>query len=280
LAVECRTDDQGTREILAALHDINSEHAVTIERKQMAKWGGGCHQRFGISFIQHSTLEGIRFAKGMTAKDDWIKDTILVDAKHLRSEWPNAKGEELWQPPKALRKSLEGILGTLQSELNQHTSIFVSHKAALPDSVSLNAKNVFCAGVDSWRALTQRGVWVNACAEGLGAAYLWQTLKELSFLGVEPWLNLSHQGACSEEYKAFPEEKALGTYTVDYSNQASSLENSRFLYWSSKSQYDSLHMKARKDAYHACGPGKTAVALGKRAKVFFNREEWKGWMNT
>jgi len=43
LAVECRADDDGTRELLAGIDDAGVRAAVTAERAYLAELGGGCN---------------------------------------------------------------------------------------------------------------------------------------------------------------------------------------------------------------------------------------------
>jgi hydroxymethylbilane synthase len=43
LAVECRADDDGTRELLAGIDDARVRDAVTAERAYLAELGGGCN---------------------------------------------------------------------------------------------------------------------------------------------------------------------------------------------------------------------------------------------
>ena len=43
LALECRADDDGTRELLAAVDDARVRAAVTAERAYLAELGGGCN---------------------------------------------------------------------------------------------------------------------------------------------------------------------------------------------------------------------------------------------
>ncbi len=43
LAAECRTDDDGTRELLARIDDAGVRAAVTAERSYLAELGGGCN---------------------------------------------------------------------------------------------------------------------------------------------------------------------------------------------------------------------------------------------
>lgn len=49
LAIQCRSDDVATRQVLAALHDAKVETAVRLERRVLAALEGGCHLPLGIA---------------------------------------------------------------------------------------------------------------------------------------------------------------------------------------------------------------------------------------
>ncbi len=48
IAVECRADDRRTRDLLAAIDDMPSRHAVVAERALLAALGGTCHSPIAV----------------------------------------------------------------------------------------------------------------------------------------------------------------------------------------------------------------------------------------
>ena len=48
LAIECRSNDAKTQAMLAALHHVPTNFAVTVERTVLARLGGGCHLPVGV----------------------------------------------------------------------------------------------------------------------------------------------------------------------------------------------------------------------------------------
>lgn len=51
LGIECRTDDAGTRSVLAAIDDLTTHSAVLAERAMLRALGGGCHVPIGAKTI-------------------------------------------------------------------------------------------------------------------------------------------------------------------------------------------------------------------------------------
>jgi hydroxymethylbilane synthase len=68
LAVECRADDDATRELLIAIDDADAHLAVTAERAFLAELGGGCSLPVGA----HARVANTRAVsiEGLIASDD------------------------------------------------------------------------------------------------------------------------------------------------------------------------------------------------------------------
>ena len=87
LAVECRTDDAATRQLLAALEDPATRGAIAVERQLLSEHGGGCHQRFGATLQWLPAWEGCctwRVAVHPIA-------TSASDAGFLKPGWPRCR---------------------------------------------------------------------------------------------------------------------------------------------------------------------------------------------
>jgi len=86
LAVECRTDDEQTRERLAAIDDTRAHAAVGAERAFLSRLGGGCD----LPCAAHATIEG-----GEIVVDALLAslDGRVVLRGHGRSASPVAAGE-------------------------------------------------------------------------------------------------------------------------------------------------------------------------------------------
>ena len=104
LAIECRTQDTLTRDIVAALDHAPSRFAVTAERSALATLGGGCHLPVGVYCTpmgQGWTLTGV------VARPDGaqvVRETMELHADHQGSISPEIAGHTLRQPPVAARR--------------------------------------------------------------------------------------------------------------------------------------------------------------------------------
>jgi hydroxymethylbilane synthase len=88
LAVECRADDDGTRELLARVDDAEVRAAVTAERAYLAELGGGCNLPCG-ALAEADGVGGLRLEALLASLDGRITLRARVDGHD-----PGAVGAE------------------------------------------------------------------------------------------------------------------------------------------------------------------------------------------
>jgi hydroxymethylbilane synthase len=88
LAVECRADDDGTRELLARVDDAEVRAAVTAERADLAELGGGCNLPCG-ALAEADGDGGLRLEALLASLDGRITLRARVDGHD-----PGAVGAE------------------------------------------------------------------------------------------------------------------------------------------------------------------------------------------
>jgi hydroxymethylbilane synthase len=286
LAIECRTDDAGTRELLASLDDAPTRAAVKAERVLLAERGGGCHQQFGATQIQHPELGELLYVREASEQGPLPPELRW----HARAELPPvARPVVSWdgtRQPQPLTQQLPDAVETATAALSQAPAVFVAHRRALPPELSADTVNrcvhLWVSGSESWHALAQRGVWVEGCAEGLGFEVLADTFNE-GLLQLPPpgeWNVLTHEGAVA----SWTDTPAIGTYRVEQPPVAAGTAPSlaTHVYWSSSAQFDRWRASMPPGAHHACGPGKTAQHLKRmqveNLAVFPSVTQWRAWL--
>ncbi len=289
LALECRRDDAVTAALLRAIDDAATRRAVDVERELLAQRGGGCHQRFGATQIQVPGLGTLLYRREAEQRGD------ALDAGAVQPQWTPESPLETppgtvvaWDGSAIARTALESIdAGGAQSRerLPLAEALFVTHRHALPDGDAplINpAASVWVPGLDTWRTLAARGVWVEGCAEGLGFAALQPLLAEplLNLPPLDRWTVLTHAEAAAgwaageviATYRHRPEREAAGAPPPAATH----------LYWHSSAQFERWHGRVRPDAHHACGPGKTYERLRRSGvqnlRMFPQVTHWREWL--
>lgn len=293
LAIECRSEDARLREILARIHDPETARQVGRERELLARWGGGCHQRFGATCVPSSAAGELLYIRGALPGGEFV-DRIDWNAPAAPAERGPAWNGVEWR----ISSGQHATIAYDEAALHSAPAYFVSHSRAVDSCAASSLANsgarVWTSGVSSWFRLARQGIWVEGCAEGLGFESLRPQLAEgvlqLPRLGGD-WCVLTHRDAAGEWGPGAEMPHLVLTYEVGGSGAAYSadaraaLARAVHVFWSSASQFDALKQEAKSARTHACGPGRTADriagtlrAAGVDVRVFPSAEEWKRWL--
>jgi hydroxymethylbilane synthase len=278
LAVECRAEDNAARHWLAALHDEPTAAAVRVERELLGAWGGGCHQRFGVTQIEAGALGSLLFARGARPNGEALEE--LRWSGNTLPPRPAAP-VRAWDGSRRARSTAVPLdAGSMPRELG--AALFVANDRALPDELTAaaNAARVWVPGASTWFRLAKRGVWVEGCAEGLGFDAVRPTLAE-AVLGLPPlsqWSVLTHAQAVDDWAPA----RAIATYRLEPPTEVDALPDATHVFWSSGSQFSLCRDWIAPGTHHACGPGKTARELERSGvaplAIFPSVREWQAWI--
>jgi hypothetical protein len=147
-------------------------------------------------------------------------------------------------------------------------ALWIAKADALPDDWQVAADQVvWVSGVQTWKRLARRGVWVNGCAESLGE----QELPGIETLMGAPlnWIKLTHEGGFADG-----EMPLTATYRLVARNGNPDLKEKRYFFWKSGSSFEhalSLNPWIR-EMTHFCGPGNTQRILEKKGYVTHRKD--------
>lgn len=289
LAIECRSADAATGQILAALDDPPTRAAVAAERALLAERGGGCHQRFGATQVQIEGLGALLYLRDTGEQGPLAPELRWTSPAAPRA--PLRPWDGSVQPAPAM-ESVPGIAEVAARRLAAASAAFIAHRRALPElpAAAVNrCAHIWVSGTESWFALAARGVWVEGCAEGLGFGALRATLAAplLALPELREWLALTNQEAAA----GWADVPVLATYRhvggkgeAGTPNPAGPSAEALQLWWHSGVQFERWGAQAAPASQHACGPGKTAELLRRRGvqnlAVFPSVQHWREWLRT
>lgn len=262
LAIEIKSDRRDLRDLLAKINHQETFDSVTWERATLKSYGGGCHQKIGVVALP-KTYGTWKLLKGVTDQGEILnrdelesKQAPLPKAKSRQNVFPLSPDENSW-----FDRKREKIPNPPCSAL------WVAKAEAWPEDFKFSGV-VWVSGLLSWKKLSQRGVWVNGCAEGLGEEE--PQLQELC--PKLEWKKLTHKTAAYEaglaSYELVPKEPK---YSPDLSGKT-------HFYWMSATSYkraQELFPEELKNGHHGCGPGLTyqflsALNLKHPPKIYLN----------
>ncbi len=274
LAVEALRSRDDLKALFLPICCKKTMSQVQREREILASFGGGCHQKIGVTHLNHALGE-VQFLKGVT-DDGTILNEIKLMTSTSHSIPPCKDPSKLW--PLHSEESQQWFVRTPQKtdqELIHGRDLWVSRTDALPSNWNIPMEQiVWVSGLNTWKQLAKRGVWVHGSSESLGEDE--EVLIE-TLLGRElRWIKLSHQ----EGYPTSNREM-LATYTLQSRGQVPDLKGKIHFYWSSGTIFlEALkHFPEILNGWHGCGPGNTLKILlqkipKERVQPYLNHSHW------
>ena len=278
LAIEiCRSRDD-LRELLDRVCCASTWRSAQEERKILSGYGGGCHQKIGVSVLKRSFGQ-IIYLKGLTDRGETLDRCQLVRAKAMT--WPKTTIDKIFpaKPGGDLFFERENV--TVDKSLLANRDLWVARADALPDEYApLPSQRIWCSGVSTWKKLALRGIWVNGCADSLGER---EEPSVDTLVGAKiNWLKLTHEAGVGTKNGL----DTLGTYRLRPKNSLPDLMDKSYFYWTSFSQFRlaTERWPEIEKGFHACGPGHTydliSSRIGERGggegkvEVFLSHTDW------
>ena len=287
LAIECRKNDIEIYNAIRKIHDPLTESIINEERKILRHYGGGCHQRFGVTQFDMSSLGVVQIMKGKSLKGEsldqyfWSKKPIRGEENIVSLDPSDALEKEVTSNSSEIKKAIDLLVNAKNKKV-----VFVAHSNAIENlSVDIfKVHRVYVSGLKSWRKLASRGIWVEGCAEGFGFEFIRNDIfsKMLSHNidGLEKCVVLTHSGATADW--SGDEFVVCAPYTLSLRIKNKNYLTITDVYISSLLEFDTLKTYVSETVRYACGPGKTARKLNekgiKNIQIFPSKQEWKKWI--
>ncbi len=251
LAIETKIDANNLNSILEKINFKTDFDNVQNERKILKGYGGGCHQKIGVSYINH-THGTVVSKRGEDENGNHFEDWYLTNNKKNKISL-NSK-EEIY--PEKLdnykifeRKQINETSNLINKLKNK--CIFISRVSALPDETKISSDNiVWSSGLKTWKQLASRGIWVNGSSDGLGEDFE----NNISALTNSSWIKLTHKSAPTSNIV-----DRIFTYELEKIDFKINIQEKKHFYWMSSSafRYTLEKYPELKERYHYCGPGNT-----------------------
>ena len=268
LAIEAKRERHDLQELLASINCVETFQAAMREREILRDFGGGCHQKIGVSVL-HRAYGEIISLRGLAEDGSVLSNYSLYSSrpqprKVFREQmWPLEPSEADWFAREKLQVTLP----------DRAVAFWIAKAEALSNDVQIMPSQiVWVSGVQTWRRLAQRGVWVNGCAESLGE----QEDPQIDTLAGYPreWFKLTHAASCADNGM-----QTLATYRLIPKQDHPQLNNKTHFFWSSGSGFErALALNPwLKQMTHCCGPGNTQRTLsrhGIQPFIFLDHAQW------
>ena len=275
LAIEVAENNDFANSIAASINDESTFDAVFREREILSQYGGGCHQKIGVSYISHK-LGLVVSKRGEDENGNHFESWDFIDPKDI-SFSSNTTDEIYPENLKNYKIFSRKQLNENVDDINnlQNKCIYVSRISSIPDKSKIQSNNViWTSGLRTWKNLSERGIWVNGTSDGLGEDFD----KDINSLTNNPWVKLTHSQSPESSIK-----NKIETYQLESIDFEIDIEKKKYFYWMSSSAFKASIDKYPKiiEKYHFCGPGNTyneiSKILGNDKNLFveLSYDSWK-----
>jgi hydroxymethylbilane synthase len=267
LAIEISRQREDMRALVAPLNCSDTYTAVEHERAILRGYGGGCHQKIGVSVVRREFGE-ITFLRGLT------DDGVVLDSRSI--ETPGAglnkiPREQLW-PRDASEARFFSSERIKVDQPSEAVALWIAKADALPENWTIGDRQViWTSGLQTWKRLAKLGVWVNGSAESLGEH---EPTRIETIAGSKiQWLKLTHDRGYEGDIPT------LATYRLMPRDGGLDLAGRKHFFWKSGSSFEYALSQNPwlREMSHYCGPGNTQRILRKHGVVpvvFLDHEQW------
>lgn len=273
LAIEIRRDQPDLAKLLDAINDPDTYGRVLAERARLESTHDEDHP-LGVSIVPVHCGE-VEFTRGQQG-GQWIQSAEL--RRHDTPLPPAANAQAVWTGEHGSFERYRRVALPVRHDQfgDARVGLFVARSEAWPDGYAPRPRQVvWSAGIDTWRRLAARGIWVHGSDESLGES----SGGELAalFPRVQRWVRFSHDHGYDS-----PHSERVATYRLERHGPLENLSGRTHFYWRSGAQFhDYLQANPEiRGAWHGCGPGNTfsmiRAAIGEdRVRAFLSAEVFR-----
>ena len=275
IAIEVKDGRDDIINLIREINDTETFESVQIERNILSSYGGGCHQKIGVSYEKRD-FGDVLTLKGMTDDNIALNQRKIERKEESNNSWYNIDQNKIY--PSDLKNYNFFSRNNLKDHIEEISSlrsknILASRANVLDGNIKIDSSNIlWSSGVKTWFQLVKKGYWVNGSFDSLG-----ENEENLKFIANNDWVKLTHKDSLD-----FFINDRLFTYRLTKNKITEDLSEKSHFYWMSGSafEYAIEQFPIILEKFHSCGPGNTYEIIKKnvtedRIKIFLNYEDWK-----
>lgn len=275
IAIEVKDGRDDIINLIREINDTETFESVQIERNILSSYGGGCHQKIGVSYEKRD-FGDVLTLKGMTDDNIALNQRKIERKEESNNSWYNIDQNKIY--PSDLKNYNFFSRNNLKDHIEEISSlrsknILASRANVLDGKIKIDSSNIlWSSGVKTWLQLVKKGYWVNGSFDSLG-----ENEENLKFIANNDWVKLTHKDSLD-----FFINDRLFTYRLTKNKITEDLSEKSHFYWMSGSafEYAIEQFPIILEKFHSCGPGNTYEIIKKnvtedRIKIFLNYEDWK-----
>ena len=249
LAIEVASSNESAKDTLKKINDESVFETVNTERQILKKYGGGCHQKIGVTVI-NTTKGQMIYLKGETEQGDKLSETNFHPKLQYQNELKEVSGFFPSEDSPSLYERIPLSENKTKLSSLKYSGIFISRGNALENINNVSESNlIWTSGIETWKKMAKKGKWVNGSSDSLGE----KENPPLDIFDKVKWYKLSHKDAEEDQLSL------ISTYELIPKEIPDNIEDNSHFYWMSASSFKLVFDKfpSIEFANHSCGMGKT-----------------------
>ena len=270
LAIEVASSNESVKNTLEKIKDENVFETVNTERQILKKYGGGCHQKIGVTAINTSKGQMI-YLKGETEQGLKLSETYFKPKLKYQNEIKEVSSYFPLEDSPSLYERIPFSEDKIKLSKLENSGIFISRGNALENINNISESNlIWTSGIETWKKIAKKGVWVNGSSDSLGE----KENPPIDIFDETKWYKLSHKDA--EEDKL----SLISTYELIPKEMPDNIEENSHFSWMSASSFKLVFDKfpSIETANHSCGIGKTFDEINQlipgKVYPYQNYQDW------
>ena len=191
IAIEVKDGRDDIINLIREINDTETFESVQIERNILSSYGGGCHQKIGVSYEKRD-FGDVLTLKGITDDNISLNQRKIERKEESNNSWYNIDLNKIY--PSDLknynffsRNNLKDHIEEISSLRNKN--ILASRANVLDGKIKIDSSNIlWSSGVKTWFQLVKKGYWVNGSFDSLG-----ENEENLKFISNNDWVKLTHK---------------------------------------------------------------------------------------
>ena len=270
LAIEVASSNESVKNTLKKIKNEDVFETVNTERQILKKYGGGCHQKIGVTAINTSKGQMI-YLKGETEQGLKLSETYFKPKLKYQNEIKEVSSYFPLEDSPSLYERIPFSEDKIKLSKLENSGIFISRGNALENINNISESNlIWTSGIETWKKIAKKGVWVNGSSDSLGE----KENPPIDIFDETKWCKLSHKDA--EEDKL----SLISTYELIPKEMPDNIEENSHFYWMSASSFKLVFDKfpSIESANHSCGMGKTFDEINQlipgKVYPYQNYQDW------
>lgn len=271
LAIEINSSNIRIKKILKKINSDIDFKLVSLERTRFKQWGGGCHQKMGVSFKAQGP-HTVMFERGLDQKNQFIWNQQIISTPYQQVK-KKIDLDQIVEFHTVLEKDVSGLK---PYKAKKNDSI-IATKGNLIAKGSAQPRHVWTSGIETWKQLAEQGYWVLGSYDSLGETQ--RPEIDILFGSKLKWKKLTHRQGHSKAWA-----KTMRIYDVSYAGfeKMGAYKNKTHFYWSHGDLFLTSVKKFPwlKKKTHICGLGSTLDVLAKHIPkkniiTVYSYKQWK-----